>query len=78
MAWHAVCSKHDKRKKWEYYSHNSFAANRRKTTYCRNVRCMLIIYSWHKTNILSFMHIGQKYGSYFKSKCKPFAAPSTI
>jgi hypothetical protein len=33
-----------------------FAANRTRTTYSSNMRCMLIIYSQHKTNILSFMH----------------------
>lgn len=50
-----------------------FAANCTRT-YHSNVRCMLIICSRHKTNILSFTHIWQKYGSYSKSKCKPFAA----
>ena len=48
-----------------------FAANHIRTTYSSNVRCMLIILSQHKTNIPSFKHIRQKYGRYFKSKCKP-------
>jgi len=54
MAWRAVCCKHDKKTKWEYYGHNlyMFCSQLYKKNLRSNVRCMLIIYSRHKTNIL--------------------------